>query len=694
MARGTQHIGLQVDWTHEFIGPGSTRHTRHDTLYVDVGNHLAPGVLDAHNEPGVRSSASELIVAHPELVADHLLKPWLDRFDAGQDLASRRWSPTLITHRTPDADGIVGALFCKHLIQTGALPPWAASLASLVTRLDSGEWNPTATPDGLRCVLNVAYAMPDTLSDLERMTCMAALIAVEAEHLRTRVGRRYLVSQDWCGPHCGGWTTQAPHGPELYQTLVDDRKRYKDLFNAGEVTLTKTTLPLALDSDKPTSTRTVPTAIVETPQPSIHLLKHWVRSGGGDIHGPALLTVIRHRNYSDGTSPNDPEVRRRFIVALDQGQQLQRPAKEAVTLRGFGMHLERLERQKRMQHKLGSRTGRPRYPDVTNADPWYDGRDKGHTIVDAPREGTVLDIQDVVTALQSCFWGYMVEADVQIIVRTRKEPVTHAWTNLSEFRAYARDTHGDLTCIRGLLTGHDARVGALLGQFRNEPDLTHLCVFVTQVRHPEPHFPNPHGIDTKDHERLYTTLTHASTEDDTLHHAPGLWVDRDMVLSVLPFRGPGHDPATRKAAFAFAREMCIVHHRLDQLPEGMGPTTAGGLRQLVAALKQRLHGIPLKSHRLRNAFRFQSEHLELDELFDEAEGHITTLRRRDARRQRRYLQVLLTVIGMMQLVSVVADFGPAREGELVVQLGAIFLAIIAMAFLVRDWRLGPTDVAD
>jgi hypothetical protein len=34
-------------------------------------------------------------------------------------------------------------------------------------------------------------------------------------------------------------------------------------------------------------------------------------------------------------------------------------------------------------------------PGYTNADPWYDGRAHGHTIVDAPRAGTLLTADEI-----------------------------------------------------------------------------------------------------------------------------------------------------------------------------------------------------------------------------------------------------------------------------------------------------------
>ncbi len=77
-----------------------------------------------------------------------------------------------------------------------------------------------------------------------------------------------------------------------------------------------------------------------------------------------------------------------------------------ATLSGLGEQLDAAESARRRGlHGVDDRvtdpaTGQPKAvrPGYGNADPWYDGRGHGYTIVDAPREGTVLtagEIEDV-----------------------------------------------------------------------------------------------------------------------------------------------------------------------------------------------------------------------------------------------------------------------------------------------------------
>jgi hypothetical protein len=74
-----------------------------------------------------------------------------------------------------------------------------------------------------------------------------------------------------------------------------------------------------------------------------------------------------------------------------------------ASLRGLGALLDRAEADRRRQrHGVDDRAIEPKTraplpprPGYDNADPWYDGRAHGYTIVDAPRSGTVLTADEI-----------------------------------------------------------------------------------------------------------------------------------------------------------------------------------------------------------------------------------------------------------------------------------------------------------
>ena len=75
-------------------------------------------------------------------------------------------------------------------------------------------------------------------------------------------------------------------------------------------------------------------------------------------------------------------------------------------LTGLGAALEKAESQKRKKMNKMRPAEPKRWSDAENSDPWYDGRSQVHsyTIVDSPREGTVLSVDEVVKVLQKGKW--------------------------------------------------------------------------------------------------------------------------------------------------------------------------------------------------------------------------------------------------------------------------------------------------
>jgi hypothetical protein len=87
--------------------------------------------------------------------------------------------------------------------------------------------------------------------------------------------------------------------------------------------------------------------------------------------------------------------KRRCILSVTPGN--------GVTLRGLGELLDQAESERRRQvygvdnRLIDPATGEPLTPRPgwNNADPWYDGRAHGYTIVDAPRAGTMLSAEEI-----------------------------------------------------------------------------------------------------------------------------------------------------------------------------------------------------------------------------------------------------------------------------------------------------------
>lgn len=169
-------------------------------------------------------------------------------------------------------------------------------------------------------------------------------------------------------------TNLVPHEHAFLRATSLDRERFdhQDLPLAGRITA-----PVCLEGQP----RPVAGLVMEAPR--AHLFKVWARKAGFP------LLVVRW------AQPYQPH--HRIVISFA-------PAFPNA-LKGLGRALEEREREKR-ERLDQRREGPPRYPDVDNNDPWYDGRSPAHayTIVDSPRQGTVLDLAEVVQVLREGKW--------------------------------------------------------------------------------------------------------------------------------------------------------------------------------------------------------------------------------------------------------------------------------------------------
>ena len=162
--RGAKELGLALEWQYDFVLPGTQLRVRKDTVLLDVGGALGPGVLDHHGTQTPNTSTAQLVSRYPDYVYEHLLGPWLRRQDDGQDLQGRCWSPVITTHKAPDLDACSAALLVRKLLEDGELPRWASSLEQFVTEVDLGRWNPS--PDGEQSP--IVWRWPSTFSMRKR----------------------------------------------------------------------------------------------------------------------------------------------------------------------------------------------------------------------------------------------------------------------------------------------------------------------------------------------------------------------------------------------------------------------------------------------------------------------------------------------------------------------------------------------
>ena len=434
-------LGLDVRWRYSFVAPGDVVGSSSDTVFVDVGGRLEPGIIDHHHAgPRARSSAGT-IVACPALVYEHLVGPWITA-DRTVPVRGRVWSPLVVMHRAPDFDSIVSASLIKTLVECGGVTARDIELARYADDVDGGYERP-ALPEAcfqlyplvlmLQHMANSGRRGDDTgdrrFRDVVRTSLppSEAIQATESDdalvlHVGMHLVRVWMSAAE--NDPAGGWAgrrTELRHDPiarQLAACLEKDvarfrggLSRYRNLgkvrvpsAEGGTVALHAAVLH-SCGCEKPTC---------ECDMEPIACDKIYMRLGveSAGVHATPLTVIEKTRDRARIPSGDGRGVaRHRWIVAIDPHSVDARG--ETATLEGLGASLEWAEQSARRAKGCGDavRSGATRFAEFPGVrDPWYDGRGHGYTIIDSPLDGSVLTRDEVLSFVRSEFWDPLCEA--------------------------------------------------------------------------------------------------------------------------------------------------------------------------------------------------------------------------------------------------------------------------------------------
>lgn len=345
----------------EFVPHGTTLEPERGKLALDVGNRICPGVIDHHQPGGEEECTASLIYRYPRLVLDHLQGATIGEV-------------TVVTHLAPDLDAVTATYFAHCLLAEGKLPRFAQKLASYVQDVDRGVC--FRKPGELGTLYGIFIGICEQIKE-ERDRGVSA--KEDEDILRVQWGFRlldFVLSRlsEHMDLHQEG-LFKGPHPfQKAQQIITPDYKIYlEDLARCEKV-------QLRLPSRRGKEAHIVDGLLVKDPK-SV-LFRFWAR--GDNLHSPqghgfTFLAV----NYQD----------RRFVISVDPHSH--------VYLKGLGEMLEREEVRKRSE--LGMEREGPPRPGYDGPDPWYDGRNPLHsyTIVDTPRDGTVLTWEEIKTLIMN-----------------------------------------------------------------------------------------------------------------------------------------------------------------------------------------------------------------------------------------------------------------------------------------------------
>jgi class 3 adenylate cyclase len=401
-----------------FVGLGTALRPQRGLLAMDVGNRAEAGVID-HHQPGVHQCAAELLLENPA---------WA-RWPLGEDGTPDDLE--VVVHAQPDL-GCCAAVWMALDILEGRPGDTATSGGVYPSRPDRRD-NPGGSP-GESDLEEVAAARQEArqalaayvraidagridLDEEDPASSPYALLAAVGEALRQEEKGRAPseVEMDRLFLQRG---VQLLHAAVL-RCEQDPRQAFARIFQghvprtfAAEVAIVRRDLQSYRENDRPRLRRAcylipckagpearVPQDCAIIQDPHSVLFKLWARGEGY----PMLVVDYPQSPLAPAGSQAVRIPLSRFIISVlpDSG----------LTLAALAAALDRQEtvRRRTLTEATGVnlvRHGPPR-PGYDNADPWYDGRSILHanTIVDAPRQGSVLHLDEVVEVLQKVYPG-------------------------------------------------------------------------------------------------------------------------------------------------------------------------------------------------------------------------------------------------------------------------------------------------
>jgi hypothetical protein len=346
-----------------------------DRLYLDVGNDLRPGVIDHHQRVAYAGSTTGLVRVHTPLL-EGALAPHRRPEDPF----------TIVLHEQPDLDGVAASYLARAYLTTGAFPQGSEALGRYLDLIDQGALGMSlANPFSLYAayqvllgrLLRLQWNTPQEQWQ-ERVTRGLELVGyVVAEAARADVPLPLVDAF-----RCPGLFTE-----EDRAEVASDRDRYQRKLANPNCRARRVLLHLPGEFGGQEAAETLLVRDVQNasdPEACL-FFKDWARTDAEHCpngKGFVGLSVFMSKSA---------EEKRRCILSVTPGK--------GVTLEGLGALLDQAESERRKQayHGVDDRvthpvTGQPipPRPGYANADPWYDGRAHGYTIIDAPRSGTLL----------------------------------------------------------------------------------------------------------------------------------------------------------------------------------------------------------------------------------------------------------------------------------------------------------------
>ena len=389
---GAKNMNLQIHWKYDFVGSIVGESTA-NTIFADVGNQLKMGVLDQHHDQSLGESTTDLIYKYPEYVYDHIMFEWESMHEKETLLSQQRKTIdcTIATHYNPDFDAVSSIFLIQKLLEHGTLHPEILYFINYSIKIDQGRLSFAAEDSLLQLHLIFLQIQKELLiypfqeRNFKIIEMGLALLRQFFSKNSLNEGTRFELQVE----DCEELSKTNPLFAKVFTNIQNDESIYQqDLHGAQEIEIL---LPTKEGSEGTCS------GIIFEGHPQSALFKYRTRQ-----KYLFMLTFLQHK-----------ENRTRAIPSLDES------GSNPYTLEGLGYELEREEKKIRSTQNM-IRSGVPRFPNgyCNNDDPWYDGRGHSYTIVDAPRDGSCLSKNQIISIVKtSMFWKTRIETATVIFTQ-------------------------------------------------------------------------------------------------------------------------------------------------------------------------------------------------------------------------------------------------------------------------------------
>lgn len=343
-------IGPLVPYWVDFVPMGFVAAPEPGIVYIDTGNSGQVGIIDHHFQGERADSACELLMRQPELLLDHL------QGVLGLQIEFR-------LHQQPDMDCAATLYAAFELLQKQPRRPLLEKLAQYVSKIDQGMVpDPEHLPDSLYGV----FIAHQTLIEIQHGKSLTDLMLLEAQ-MRVIDAALYLMEKH---RYTGDLSHIFRFKPDWF---ADERRLIKEdheLYREDIRWRSQTYKACVRGRPKP-----IEGLWLDHPQSRI--FKLWARNDPQALGGRGYPFLV-----VDWSQP----AKNRFVISVDP--------ESGTDLQGLGELLEAAEEKKRQSLGMERPVEPRRYP-TNNSDPWYFGWGHGYTIIDSPREGTVLAAEEV-----------------------------------------------------------------------------------------------------------------------------------------------------------------------------------------------------------------------------------------------------------------------------------------------------------